>query len=194
MKNLITSPTCHKGPTSTVLDVILVSQPKRYTQSLNCECPLSDFHNIIGGATKQYAPLQQPRKIYYRSYKNFDDNEFINDISYAPFQVGEIFDDIDDSAWFTSNLLSEVINEHAPIKTKIVKTASVPYMNSQLRKAIYKRNMVRNKFHKYGRTYWKENRIQRNKVVALRKRSIGKYFAKNVLRMISPFGLLCLHL
>ena len=54
MKNLITSPTCHKGSPPTILDVILVSQPKRFTESLNCECPLSDFHNIIDGATKQF--------------------------------------------------------------------------------------------------------------------------------------------
>ena len=59
MKNLIASPTCHKGPSPTILDVILVSQPKRFTESLNCECPLNDFHNIIGGATKQYEPFEQ---------------------------------------------------------------------------------------------------------------------------------------
>ena len=105
MKNLITSPTCHKGPSPTILDVIFISQPKRFTESLNCECPLSDFHNIIGGATKQYAPFEQPRKIYHRSYKNFDDDEFIHDINNAPFHVGEIFDDIDDLSWFTSSLL-----------------------------------------------------------------------------------------
>ena len=47
MKNLKTSPACHKGLSPTTLDVILVSQPKHCTESLNSECPLSDFHNII---------------------------------------------------------------------------------------------------------------------------------------------------
>ena len=74
MKSLITSPTCHKGPSPAILGVILVSQPKRFTECPRCEYPLSDFHNIIGGATKQYAPFEQPRKIYHRSYDNFDDN------------------------------------------------------------------------------------------------------------------------
>ena len=178
LKNLITSPTCHKGRSPTILDIILVSQPKRFTESLNCECPLSDFHNIVGGATKQYAPFEKPRKIYYRSYKNFDDNEFIRDINNAPLHVGEIFDDIDDLSWFTSSLLIDVINEHAPVKSKILKRASVPYMNSKLRKAIYRRNMARNKFRKYGSTYWEDNHIQRNKVAAIRKASIAKYFSQ----------------
>ena len=177
-KNLITSPTCHKGPSPTILDVILVSQPKRFTESLNCECPLSDFHNIIGGATKQNAPFEQPRKIYYRSYKNFDDDEFSHDINNAPFHVGEIFDDIDDLSWFTGSLLTDVINDHAPVNSKILKRASVPNMNSQLRKAIYRRNMARNKFRKYGSAYWEENRVHRNKVVAIRKTSIAKYFSQ----------------
>ena len=178
LKNLMTSPTCYKGQSPTILDIILVSQPKRFTESLNCECPLSDFHNIIGGTTKQYARFEKPRKIYYRSYKKFDDNEFIKDISNVPFHVGEIFDDIDDLSWFTSSLLIDIINVHAPVKSKILKHASVPYMNSQLRKSIYRRNMTRNKFRKYGSTYWEDNRIQRNKVVAIRKASITKYFSQ----------------
>ena len=62
MKNLITSPTCHKGTSPTILDVILVSQPKRFTEFLNCECPLSDFHNVIGGTTKQYHLSNNPVK------------------------------------------------------------------------------------------------------------------------------------
>ena len=65
--------------------------------------------------------------------------------------------------WFTSSLLIDVIHEHAPVKAKILKRASVPYMNPQPRKAIYRRNMARNKFRKYGSTYWEDNRIQRNK-------------------------------
>ena len=47
---------------------------------------------------------------------------------------------------------------------------SVPYMNSQLRKAIYKRNMARNKYKKFGHKYWEENCRERNNVVALQKK------------------------
>ena len=67
-------------------------------------------------------------------------------------------------------------------------------MNSQPRKTIYGRNMARNKFRKYGSTYWEDNRIQRNKVVAIRKASIAKYFSqkcsshdKSFYSIVSPF-------
>ena len=90
--------------------------------------------------------------------------------------------------------LIDVSYEHAPVKSKILKRASIPYMNSQLRKAIYRRNMAQNKFRKYGSTYWEVNRIQRNKVVAIRKASIAKYFSqkfsshdKSFWSTVSPF-------
>ena len=97
-------------------------------------------------------------------------------------------------AWFTRSLLSTIINEHAPMKRKLVKQWSVPYMNARLRKAMYRRNMARNKFSLYGKQYWHENRRQRNLVVSLRKQSLTKYFSekcskkdKKFWQTISPF-------
>ena len=63
LKNLITSPTCHKGQQSTLIDVVLVSNPEKYAGVLNCECSVSDFHNCAGAATKRFASLYQPRVI-----------------------------------------------------------------------------------------------------------------------------------
>ena len=67
-------------------------------------------------------------------------------------------------------------------------------MNSKLRKALYSRNMARNKFRIFGKKYWEENRRLRNHVVSLRKKSIAKYFENNCAkqdrtfwRTISPF-------
>ena len=67
MKNIIPSPACHKGQSPHILDVILVSQPKRFTKSLNCEYPLNDFHDIIGGAKNNMHHSKKPRESYYQS-------------------------------------------------------------------------------------------------------------------------------
>lgn len=194
LTNLIKGPTCHKGAISTLLDVILVTNPRYYANALNCPCIVSDFHNFIGAATKRFAPVQIPRKIHYRSYKHFIENDFLQDLSYTPFHVGDIFDDIEDVAWFNSELLRDVIDSHVPIRSKVIKCDSVPYMNGRLRKAYYKRNMARNKFKKFGKICWEENRRQRNEVVAIRKQSMSKYFSKNCSKhdktfwqTISPF-------
>ena len=178
LTNLIKDPTCHKGPTPTLLDAILVNNPRKYLDIINVPCEISDVHNIIGAATRRFAPLLKPHTIYYRSYKNFNDQSYVNDISMAPFHVADIFDDVDDVAWFTSALISDVIDSHAPIRSKTLKKHSVPYMNGALRKAIYARSMARNKFKKFGNAYWELNRKHRNNVVALRKRSLSNYFSK----------------
>ena len=108
LTNLVKTPTCSKGSNPSLIDVILVPNSRKYSKALNSECPLSDFHNIIGAATKRFAPVMKPRKITYRSYKNFDDDQFKFDLSVAPFHVADIFDDIEDTAWFTSKLLNDI--------------------------------------------------------------------------------------
>ena len=112
------------------------------------------------------------------------------------FHVADIFDDIDDIAWFSSSLIRNVIDAHAPVKSKIITKQSVPYMNSKLRKAQYARNMARNKFQRFGKAYWEENRRHRNNVAKIRKSSMRIYFEKDVKNMTNNSGerflLLCL--
>ena len=179
LRNLIDKPTCSKGPTPSLIDVILVNNRNTFSGVLNCHSHVSDFHNVIGSCTRRFAPSQKPRRISYRSYKKLNESEYCQHISSAPFHVGEIFDDVEDMAWFTSKLLSDIADEHAPIKTKIIKKKSVPYMNGKLRHAMYKRNMSRNKFRKYGKKYWDEYRRQRNLVSKIRQESLQNYFSKN---------------
>ena len=88
----------------------------------------------------------------------------------------DIFYEIHDMAWYTSGLLRNIIDEQAPMKTRIVKCNSVPYMNSALLKAQYKRNMIRNKFKGFGKQYYEENRHARNLVVEIRKQAMQKCF------------------
>ena len=95
----------------------------------------------------------------------------------------DIFDEIDDMAWHTSALL----DMHAPIKTRIVKYHSVPYMNSVLRKAQYERNMIRNKFKWSGKQYREQNHRARNQVVKIRKKIDAKYISKTTVRKMIFF-------
>ena len=70
----------------------------------------------------------------------------------------------------------DIVNEHAPRKQKYPKRDPPPFMNSELRKAIYKK-MLYNKYHKYrNKTNWELYRKQRNYVTKLRKQSIKLYF------------------
>ena len=127
---------------------------------------------MICFATKMQVERRKKRVIKYRSYKNFDNDKYMFDLSMIPFNIAEIFDDIDDSYWVYETLVKDVINEHAPLKTKQVKHNMVPYMNSSLRKAINIRKNLWRIFSKDRSYYnWERYRKQRNKVVSLRKKS-----------------------
>ena len=67
----------------------------------------------------------------------------MHDWSVIPFHVTEVFADVDDSYWAWNELTMQVVNEHAPIKTKTTKGHRVPYMNGELRRAINVRNMLK---------------------------------------------------
>jgi orotidine-5'-phosphate decarboxylase len=73
--------------------------------------------------------------------------------------------------------VSQVIDHHAPIKYRYPRKNSVPYMNRELRKAIYKKQMLRSKFEKYKTNKtWEAYRKQRNLVTKLKRKSINTYF------------------
>ena len=66
----------------------------------------------------------------------------LRDIENAPLHIADIFDDIDDVCWAHEKLLSEVIDEHIPVKERKQRPSKAPYMNGRLRKEInYKKKL-----------------------------------------------------
>ena len=122
-------------------------------------------------------------KIFYRSYKKFDETMFLHALSVAPFHVSEIFDDVDDAYWMCSTLLQEIVDEHAPIKQKTIKGNHLPYMNGELRRAINVKRMLKRKFTKCNSNMnWDKYRKQRNIVTKLLKKSLQQYMKKKMQR------------
>ena len=69
------------------------------------------------------------------------------------------------------------MEKNAPVKSKVIKKPQIPYMNSKLRKAMHKRNMLRNKYKK-GPVEWDVYRIQRNITTSIYKKSQATYFSE----------------
>ena len=86
-------------------------------------------------------PKAKPKIIEYRDYKrlNIDNFEYQlkNSIVHENLQY----------ARFEKTFL-EVLEEHAPIKKKIVRANDKPYMTKALRKAMMRRTFLKNKFYK----------------------------------------------
>ena len=178
-KNVVKQPTCHKSNTPSLIDLVITNVHKRIKHVACLDIGLSDFHDLIYFSTKQFVPIRRNRVVMYRSYRHFNNEKYNKDLEQAPFHVGEIFDDYDDMYYFNEKLMFSIMNEHAPVKCRKIKHNSIPYMNSELRKCINVKNMLRRKFDKCNtQQNWALYRYYRNRVVNLRKQSIGRYIQK----------------
>ena len=76
-------------------------------------------------------------------------------------------------------LFIKTLDQHAPMKQKTIKHIPPPFMNSHLKKAIFKKCTLRNKFFsKSSDKNWNAYRTQRNLVTSLKRNSIKCYFDK----------------
>ena len=57
----------------------------------------------------------------------------------APWNICDIFDDIDDSVWVWETLYNYIIDHHIPIRKVKIRSNSLPWMSSSLRKEMNKR-------------------------------------------------------
>ena len=122
LKNMVCERTCFKSVSNpSLIDIILTNTPNRIISHLNISVGVSDFHNLVCAATRVHAPQFHRRKIVYRSYKNFIESDFVDDLDRVPFSVCTVFDDVDDVMWAYDSLLNDVVNFHAPIKSRVLK-------------------------------------------------------------------------
>ena len=78
-----------------------------------------------------------------------------------------------------SSAFRKLVDKHAPLKTRVQRGNTVPFMNLQLQKAINARSRLKKKFNRKPTA---KNRInfqkQRNKRVSMRKKAMKSQFKK----------------
>ena len=148
--NLIKSPTCFtKIFTPSLVDVILTNKSQFCFNTFNFGCGVSDCHNFVGTVVKGNAPRIEKSKMNYRSFKNFESEAFNEDVSRVTFHAAFVFDDVDDIYWAHELLLNDVIKDHAPVKERKSKVQKPAYMNDELRRPIFKKRMLFNKYKNF---------------------------------------------
>ena len=124
---------------------------------------LSD-HFPVFFTRKINSPLLKSKHITisYRSYKNFDENKFINELQAVPWDIIQTFDDTDDilEAWLS--LFLEVVNNNVPIRQHRVKHKNQPrWLTPEILDAI----KVRDRYKALNQE--NEYKVWRNKVTRL---------------------------
>ena len=125
---------------------------------------------------KSHFSRLKPKIFHYRNFKRSDEQKFIVDVKNADFSF-EI-DDPNENYSALTKTFSLIVEKHAPLKKKIVRGNHAPFITKDLRKAIYTRSRLKNKFIKNpSDVNQKLYKRQRNRCVAIRKKSIKQYFS-----------------
>jgi len=176
LNSLIKSPTCFKSLESpTCIDLILTNRPHNFQNSITLETGLSDFHLLTVSVLKSSFRKKPAKVIKYRNYKNY---------SYLNFRshVDSVLDTIELSSISNDRfvqLITEILNLHAPIRTKYIRANDQPFMTKDLSKEHMKRTRLLNKFRKSKTTENKVNyKKQRNLCTNLLKRVKTSYFER----------------
>ena len=178
LSNLVKEPTCFtKSALPSLNDVILTNNIRQCMNVQNFNCGVSDVHNLISVQIK--GDINQRKHIFktYRSFKNFSEENFLKDLEKINFDdiIGN--ENIDSAYCNFETQLVETIDGHAPLKKRRCRPQQAPFMNKELRKAIYRKRMQFNKYRKCKTDKnWDEYRVQRNLVTKLKQTSVRNYF------------------
>ena len=170
------SETCYTNNHKSIIDLFLTNKPRSFQFTSVTETGLSDYHRLITTFIKSHFSRLKPKIIHYRNFKRFDEQKFIADVKNADFSFET--DDPNENYSALTNTFSLIVEKHAPLKKKIVRGNHAPFITKDLRKAIYTRSKLRNKFIKNPtEVNEKLYKRQRNKCVLIRKKSIKQYFS-----------------
>ena len=141
LSDVINGTTCFtSGNKPSLVDVILTNSTSYIGKPFNFGCGLSVVHILIGVQLKLDVRLSKPRWRTYRSFRNFDVENFKCELNkrLVSLNFSENKDVSEMYKTFTS-ITSEVTDKYAPLKKKKCLSKSVPYMNKFLKQAVYKK-------------------------------------------------------
>ena len=164
LTNLVHSETCFKKNSKSIIDLILTNNPLHFQKVHVVETRLSDYHKMISTFFKACSSKLRTKVIYYRSYKKFNESNFLCSLKKANFD-------------FFKNDLNQkflgIVNKHALLKKKFARVKNVSFINREFQKKFYVRSRLRNK---YWVEPYTENKVaykkKRNKCVKIRRKSI----------------------
>ena len=172
-KNIIKSKTCYKSLEGSCIDLIITSRPNLHQFSQVFETGMSDHHLMVYTMLKSTYTKLEPKILKNRSYKDFYEEYFLNDLQHGLSNNGN-FNDF-------NNTFKEILNNHAPIKQAKVRGNTKPHINKTIRKEIMKRSRLKNKANKSQKEEDKRlYKIQRNKVTKLNNQLKKAYFKQHL--------------
>ena len=123
----VTVPNRQTEVSSTLIDHVYSNSPSNISSVTVPKVGLSDHYPIfLTRKINASLPKSSHYTIKYRSYKNFNEENFINELSSAPWDVIKVFEDPDDILETWSTMFLDIVDIHLPVKEHRVKNKQQP--------------------------------------------------------------------
>ena len=127
LTQLVNEPTRVANASQTIIDHIYTCTEENIQRVHVERLCLSDHYAVFcNRKTQSNISKNIHQTITFRSFKNFEENRFLNDLNSVPWEIIEQFDEVDDMVSIWSTLLLEVLDRHAPIKSHRIKKKYQP--------------------------------------------------------------------
>ena len=151
LTQLISEPTRETCHTSTLIDHIAVSAASNIVESGVLKISISDHYMIFCVRKYRGALKGQHKKVNTRQMKDFDQNSFLSDISSIDWDsILNCSKDINTAVENWSNVLSMIIEKHAPMRHRRVSEKYCPWITTQLKALARTRDRLRKSAVKAG--------------------------------------------
>ena len=141
--------TCYKNPERpSCIDLKRKNSRRSFQNTQTIATGLYDFHKLIVTTLKMYLPINQPRVITNRDYKNFDNSRFSEELLSEIKKPGPL----NRIMSIFHNACMEALEKYASKKHKYIRANQANFMDSKLNHATMLRSKLRNKFLKRGRS------------------------------------------
>ena len=174
--DLIKDKTCFKSASGTCIDLIFTNRKFCFKNTCTIDTGVSDFRGMIFTQLRLTFQKFPPKTIFFRDYKNFDQENFDKDL------ILSLMCNINVSSNYAqfSELFEKVLDKHAPLKRRTVRGNQIPFMTKTIRQAIMHRSKL---FHTFTgskkQSDWENFRKKRNHCVKLRNKA-RKTFLNNL--------------
>ena len=180
LKNIIKEPTRITGDTRTLIDVILINDKEKIINAGVLDTGISD-NRLVYSLLKFKNPRPPAKFKEVIDWKKFDEVKFRTDVRQAPWHCCNIFEEVDDNLWMTEQLYSEIAKENVPKRTVRIRSKTLPWMNSCIRKLM---NQRYKQLLKFNRTQDQHDRDEykklRNKVSRELKTAEANYWKRKL--------------
>ena len=114
--------------------------------------------------------------------KNFNEKHFLNDLSNQCWEYVYFFPENPDEMWqIWKYLFLEVLNKHAPLQNKKIRSERIPWITSEIKKLMSTRDCLKRKaINTKLETDWSNYKSLRNKVNIRLRKAKKDYFSNQI--------------